>query len=166
MRYEYNDARLMLNAIKDFLKGPQSFAALDALVLHAALLKNKETLFTPKEIGVTMSDIVEKKYPGYKKAVFIQILCNLLPAKNRTSAINTKFFNIPYNSKKVYLFNEKIGKGTIAERNQKEFFRLLFSFLKVRRELKSRYKELLKEWQDAKHIFTSLSFWERYLGLN
>lgn len=166
MRYEYNDARLMLNAIKDFLKGPHSFAATDALALHTELLENRETLFTPKEVGVTMSDIVEKKYPDYKKAVFIQILCNLLPAKNRTSAINTKFFNIPYNSKKVYLFNAKIGKGTITERNQKEFFGLLFYFLKVRRELKSRYEELLREWQDAKHIFTSLSFWERYLGLN
>ena len=165
IRYEYTDAQLMLNAVRDFLKGPETFAATDGLKLHSELLKNKDILFSLEEAGVSPADIVEKKYPGFKKAVVIQIICNLLPAKKRICAVNTKYFNIPYNANKIYLYNEKIGKGTLTERNSKEFFRLLFSFLKVRQELKNKYKELLQDWQTAKPKFTNIAFWKKYLGL-
>ncbi|MBR4375913.1 MAG: hypothetical protein IKS91_02675, partial [Spirochaetia bacterium] len=80
--------------------------------------------------------------------------------------INSKYFNIPYTAEVVYLYNEKIGKGMVEKRNQKEFFRLLFAFLHIHRRLNKGYKQMLQEWQDAKSIFTSLSFWEKYLGLN
>lgn len=164
VRYEYTDAKLMLNALSDFLEGPETFATVDGLKLHSELLKNKDILFSPEEAGVSPADIVEKKYPGFKKAVVMQIICNLLPAKKRICAVNTKYFNIPYNANKIYLYNEKIGKGTLTERNSKEFFRLLFSFLKVRQELKNKYKKLLQDWQTAKPRFTSIAFWEKYLG--
>ena len=166
IRYAYEDAVLMLKGLRAFLEGPCAFIRLDAAELHSEFLKTKDMLFTPDEIGISREQIIDKKFSNFKKAVIIQILCNMLPAKKKICAINSKYFNIPYEAGVVYLYNEKIDKGTINKRNQKEFFRLLFSFLKVRWELKSRYKELLKEWQDAKHIFTSLSFWERYLRLN
>ncbi|MBR5017708.1 MAG: hypothetical protein IKX50_08270, partial [Spirochaetia bacterium] len=166
IRYEYADATLMLSGIEDFLKGPDVFAQLDAMSLHAELLKKKDISFIPEEIGISRDQIVEKRYTGFKRAVIIQFLCNLLPARKKICAINSKYFNIPYTAEVVYLYNEKIGKGMVEKRNQKEFFRLLFAFLHIHRRLNKGYKQMLQEWQDAKSIFTSLSFWEKYLGLN
>ena len=129
------------------------------------MLKNKDVLFTPEEVGVDRTDIIEKRYSSFKKAVIVQTLCNILPAKNKIFAINTKYFYIPYNAKQIYLYHEKMGKGTITQRSQKEFFSLLFSFFKIRKKLKKEYKQLLKDWQTEKPTFTSLPFWEKYLGL-
>ena len=165
IRYEYDDAELTLDAIRDFLKGPEVFAATDALALHTELLKQRDILLSPEDIGISRTDVIEKKYPNFKIAVIIQVLCNMLPAKNKIYAVNTKFFNIPYNAKQIYLYHEKLGKGTVSERNQKKFFTLLWAFLKVRKELKTRYKKMLYDWQKAKPIFTSIHFWENYLGL-
>ena len=166
VRYGYEDAGLLLAGVKDFLKGPEEFARVDAAALHTGLLKTKDILFTPEEIGVSQEQIVERKYSNFKKAVIMQILCNILPAKKRTYAINSKYFNIPYRADTVYLYNEKIGKGNIEKRNQRKFFQLLFSFLSVRRQLKKDYKQMLHRWQSAKPTFTSLPFWEKYLGLH
>ena len=166
IRYEYMEAQTILEAIQDFLDGPETFRTSDALALHTKLLKNKDVLFTPEEVGVDRTDIIEKRYSSFKKAVIVQTLCNIFPAKNKISAINTKYFYIPYNAKQIYLYHEKMGKGTITQRSQKEFFSLLFSFFKIRKKLKKEYKQLLKDWQAAKPTFTSLSFWEKYLGLN
>ena len=163
--YDYEDAAFILAGIEDFLKGPDAFASLDAMALHNELLKKKDNLLTPEEVGVSKEQIIEKKYSNYKKAIIIQFLCNLLPAQKKICAINSKYFNIPYFADKVYLYNEKMGKGTISNRNQKIFFRLLFSFLKLRKKLKKNFKHMQCEWQAAKPTLTSLSFWEKYLGL-
>lgn len=163
--YDYEYAKLIMAGLQDFLNGPEAFERLDAAELHKKLVMTKDIFLTPEEVGISREQIIDENYPNFKKAVVIQILYNMLPAKKNICAINSKYFNIPYKAEVVYLYNETIDKGTMNKRNQKEFFRLLFAFLKVRRELKSRYEELLKDWQDAKHIFTSLSFWERYLRL-
>ena len=165
IRYSYEDARLLLSGVQDFLKGPEEFTHMDAVALHTKLLKSKDILFTPEEIGITPGQILKKKYSNFKKAVIIQILCNLLPANDQICAINTKYYNIPYRANQTYLFDEKTGKGALNKRNTREFFGLLLSFLKIKKELKTKYKELHDKWQGAKPIFTSLSFWEKYLGI-
>lgn len=165
MRYEYADACLMLDGIVDFLKGANAFAGLDATKKHIELLKKKAITFTPEEVGVPRNSIIEKKCTNFKSAVIIQGLCNLLPAKKEICAINSKYFNIPYFADKVYLYDEKIGNGTINRRNQKEYFRLLFVFLGLQNKIKRNYNQLLQEWQEAKPMLTSLAFWEKYLGI-
>ena len=165
IRYEYSDARMMLDGLQDFLRGPNTFVTLDAVLLHEKLIENKELLFTPEDVGVSLDRIIKKRHPNLKKAVIIQVFCNLLPARKKICSINLEYYNIPYFADKVYLYNEKTGKGTINKRNQKEFFRLLFLFLALRRKLKKNFNRMLHDWQAAKPTLTSLSFWEKYLGL-
>ena len=163
--YSYEIAKLKLLAIQDFLKGPNTFISLDALALHTELLKRKGIYISPEKAGVDPNNIISERYPNFKLAVLVQVLCNLLPAKNKIRAINSRYLNIPYRAKKLYFYNEKINEGIIFERNNKEFFSLFFSFFKVQREIKKRYKELLKDWQASKSTMNSLSFWEGYLNL-
>ena len=157
--------RLMLDAISDFIKGPAVFMGLDAFDLHSALAKNNHKYVTPEEAGVSVGSVIKTKRSGIKKALCIQILCNLLPSFEKIRAIDSRYYSIPYTAKKTYLYNENLGMGIVCEKRPKEFFKLLFKFIKVRKELVGQYKKLLHDWQTAKPQMTSLAFWERYLGL-
>lgn len=165
-RYEYNRARLMLQALQDFLKGPETFIKLDALGLHETLLKNKITYITPEEVGVDRKAIVSRHHKNFLIAGLVQMFCNLLPAKNKVLAVNGKYYNIPYRAKKLYIYDDKIDKGYVLERNQKTFFKLLFNYIMTVWALFWGFDKLLHDWQEAKPTLTSLPFWEKYLGLN
>ena len=166
VRYGYDDAELILMAIKDFLKGPRYFIDCDALSLHSKLLKKKVVYCSPEAAGIDKGNIIKKRYSNYKKAVLIQFFCNFLPPKNTVRALNNRYYNIPYRASKLFLYNEKIEEGVVWKRDQKKFFIMLFSFLKVRFLLKINYKKLLNDWRQARSILNSLSFWEQYLGIN
>ena len=64
------------------------------------------------------------------------------------------------------MYDDKLDKGYILERNQKAFFKLLFLYQKLTLKLFCRYNRLLHDWQEAKPVLTGLPFWEQYLGLN
>ncbi len=166
IQYNYTNAGLMLNAMKAFLAGPEAFMQLDAIALHADLIKWYYTYITPEEAGVSLDKIREKQpFTERKKMMFIQTLCLMIPAFKKVQVIDTRYFALPYFAKKAYLYNKRLGKGVLHTRSLRKHFMLLFSFFKVRKELRRRYGELLQEWQTAKPAMTNLLFWEKYLGL-
>ncbi len=165
-RYEYGRARLMLQALQDFLKGPEPFIEQDALVLHQKLVENKVTFLSPEDSGVDRKSIVSRHHKSFLTAGLVQLFCNLLPTRDKVVAVDGRYFNIPYRAKKLYIYDAKSDKGYILERNQKAFFKLLFAYNSAAWKLFWRYKSLLHDWQNAKPTLTSLPFWEKYLGLN
>ena len=164
-RYDYKRASLILEALKDFLKGPQAFIEQDALALHQKLAGSKITFISPEEAGVDRNSIVRHHHKNFMVAGIIQLFCNLLPAKDSVWAVDGRYFNIPYRAKKLYIYDDKSDKGYILERSQKVFFKLFFAYNSAAWRLFWRYKGLLHDWQGAKPTLTSLSFWEKYLGL-
>ena len=165
IRYEYIEAQMMLNAIQDFLFGPSAFIEKDALSLHAKLNEAKKLYVSPSDLGIERDNIIKKGFSNYKRAFFIQFFWNLLPSRDTIKAMDIQYYNIPCNSKKIYLYNEKLDSGLLFERNIKKFFSLLFSFIKIVSTLNQQYKKQQQDWMAAKPILTSLPFWEKYLGL-
>ena len=165
-RYEYKRAQLIIDAVQDFLKGPSDFIAKDALTLHLRLLENKNAYISPEEAGVNRSSVVNHRHRNLLIAGIEQLFCNFLPTKDIVLAINTRYLNVPYRAKRLYMYDDKIDKGYVLERNQKAFFKLLFSYIKTVWKLFWGYSGLLHDWQEAKPTLTSLPFWEKYLGLN
>lgn len=165
-RYEYKKASLMLEALNDFLKGPQTFIKQDALALHQKLATNKIAFMSPEEAGVDRNKIVRRHHKNFLVAGIIQLFCNLLPAKDSVAAVDGRYFSIPYRAGKLFIYDNKSDKGYILKRDQKAFFRLLFGYIGATWKLFWRYKGLLHDWQEAKPTLTSLPFWEKYLGLN
>ncbi len=166
VQYNYDVAELILNAIQAFIKGPSAFISLNALTLHMDLLKRKYVYVKPQDIGISEECIKKEIYRKYKKGFIIQMLYMFLPVKNEIKAIKSQFFYLPNNYAKIYLYEEELGYGVIYQRDSKKAFKLLLSLIKIRRELKKNYNDLLNAWQDAKPTLTSLPFWEKYLGLN
>ena len=166
VQYNYEGAELILDAIQAFIKGPTAFIALNALALHMELLKKKSVYIAPQDIGFSRESIKKETYRNYKKSFLVQIIYLFIPVKNKIKAINSQFFYLPFNYAKLYLYEEEKEGGIIYHRNLKKAFELLFSLIKIRREIKRKYYDLLNAWQAAKPTLTSLSFWEKYLGLN
>lgn len=165
-RYEYKRAALIQKGMKDFLKGSAAFVGTDALSLHENLLENKITYITPEEAEISRNSIINYHHKNFLIAGLTQLFCNLLPAKDKVLAVDGKYFNIPYRAKKLYIYDDKIDKGYVLERNQKTFWGLLFSYIATIWNLFGRFNSLSRDWQAAKPTLTSLSFWEKYLGLN
>lgn len=165
-RYEYGRARLMLQALQDFLQGPDVFVSQDTVALHQNLLKDRLTFVFPEEAGVDRKVIVRRHHKNFFIAGTVQLFCNLLPAKDSVAAVDGRYFSIPYRAGKLFIYDNKSDKGYILKRDQKAFFRLLFGYIGATWKLFWRYKGLLHDWQEAKPTLTSLPFWEKYLGLN
>lgn len=165
IRYEYIETQMMLNAIQDFLSGPDAFIKNDALALHAKLSEAKKLYISPSDLGIKKDDIIRKGIPKCKRTFLIQFFWNLLPPRDAIKAMDIQYYNVPANSKKVYLYNEELDSGLLLERDIKKFFSLLFSFVKTIFVFNYQYKKQMHEWQNAKSVLTSLPFWEKYLGL-
>ncbi|MBR0318447.1 MAG: glycosyltransferase [Spirochaetia bacterium] len=165
IRYEYQSAEITIKAMDDFLKGSNYLINLNALQKHSELLRNKNSLFTLEEAGFSEEDIPKKKLSSYKKAVFLQMIGNLLPVNNIVKIVNIHFFDIPYRAKKIYIYNPEAKVGYLHERNIKKFFALLYKFYRLKREIIKKHSILVKDWTKGQKILTSLSFWEKYLGL-
>ena len=165
IRYEYIEAQMILNAIQDFLSGPAAFIKNDALSLHAKLSEAKKLYVSPSDLGIERDNIIKKGFSNYKRAFFIQLFWNLLPSRDTIKAMDIQYYNVPCNSKKVYLYNDKLDSGLLLERNINKFFSLLFLFIKTIYVLNHHYKKQMHDWQNARSILTSLPFWEKYLGL-
>ena len=164
-RYEYGRAMLILHALRDFLQGPETFINMDALGLHKTLLKNKITYITPEEAAVDRKNIINRHHKNFLIAGLVQLFCNLLPARDKVMAVDGKYYNIPYRAKKLYIYDDKIDKGYILERDQTVFFKLFFSYIISIWKLFLEYNDLLHDWQEAKPTLTGLPFWEKYLGI-
>ena len=165
MQYQYQDASLIVSAMEDFLKGSDDLIHLNALQKHSELMKSKYQAMTPADIGISEADICRKRYSDYKMAFFVQLLCNLLPASDKTRAADINFFTIPYRAKKFYIYNPKNNSGFLFERNQKKAFALLLAFYKAKRQIIKQYRNLIIDWEKGQKIMTSLPFWEKYLGI-
>ena len=165
VQYQYQDAYLMISAMQDFLKGSDALIQMNALQKHSELLKSKYQAIAPSDVGITEEDICRKRYPNFKNAFLIQLLCNLLPPVDKTRAADINFFDIPYRAKKFYIFNPKDKSGFLFERNQKMAFALLLAFYKAKRQIIKQHKNLIIDWKKGQKIMTSLPFWEKYLGI-
>ena len=165
IRYEYIETQMMLNAIQDFLSGPAAFIKNDALSLHAKLNESKKLYVSPSDLGIERDNIIRNGIPKCKRTFLTQFFWNILPPRDTIKAMDIQYYNVPTNSRKVYLYNEKLDSGLLLERDIKRFFSLLFSFMKTMFVLNYQYKKQMHDWQNAKPVLTSLPFWEKYLGL-
>ena len=165
IRYEYIETQMMLNAIQDFLSGPAAFIKNDALSLHAKLNEAKKLYVSLSDLGIERDNIIRNGIPKCKRTFLTQFFWNILPSRDTIKAMDIQYYNVPTNSRKVYLYNEKLDSGLLLERDIKKFFSLLFSFMKTMFVLNYQYKRQMHDWQNAKSVLTSLPFWEKYLGL-
>ncbi len=164
MRYRYQVIDCIFYAIDDYFKGPDYFMSLDPIENHKMLSRfNYE--FTEPE-GIDLDKLEVKKAKDLPSNIYMKsALCWFLPPQNKTRICGLEDTGLPYNAKRVFLYDENRKQGFMAERDYKEAFRLTKEYARISKLILEHYDEVTKEWADRKKEYTSLKYWEKYLQI-
>ena len=174
--YNYEDSRLVLDAVEDYLKGMDWLVSQKPDVLHRSVsdkaykLKNLEKLdfeYSEKEFQRSMRE----KDRGIRK-LFRIITFNgyLLPAKgdrivstsiglNRMRLINF------YRARRVLHYDFYTKRGYVTEKSYSKLVKIYWRAALVCLMVFAKYDRERKEYEKAFDKVTTIDFWNRFLGL-
>ena len=166
LRYRYEVEECVFEAIEDFFKGPDYFMNLDPIEKHKSLAKYNYK-FAPPDATIDLSKIQKTRVDELPKGVFLKAaLCWLLPAKNEVRVCHLEDIGVAYNYKKLYLYDRFRGEGFLTEKSYKRAISVVLHYFKLRRMMLRDYDKVRQEWVAKKKEYTSLEFWEKYLGIS
>lgn len=168
--YNYASAKACICALEDVGKGPSFFEHnIDAanLIKKIALLRPSEKL-TPGQRPSDVDNIRIHAESNWRK-FFRRITMNgfFLPSfmlRRRCVYQNKDFravFREVFGYQKIYYENLSSGMGYVAEHNKKNFFALLFSFLKICLFYFFNFKKLQADYEGSWQKMTSEDFWRK-----
>ena len=176
-RFSYNNAQQILDAINDFLKGPEFLRNLDgeaSVKAHSAL---NEKYVPLEELPVRLNVRSEDPY-GYKRlGIFSKILYvltlngHLLPGfllRKQPQVIAYDWFFVPgRNFRRKYLIAVNPNDETAHMRtiNRRRCFSLLRKYRKTMKNYKKNHAAVETAYKNAFSEFISESFWKEYLGI-
>lgn len=177
LRFNYKAAEFLLDAIRDYLKGPSFIEEekcqerLSSMSKRNAVLKNIEEL---TEIPVNISDVYildDRKFLEsllYKVTFNGHILWPKSKLRNDLPVVAYDWFYNPQRQafrKRVISVNPFTKEGEIREQNRKEFKRLIKEAKIVIKEYKKNKDAVNEEYYKKRSYLVSNEFWEKYLEL-
>lgn len=177
-RFSYNGATLILDAIEDFLKGPDFFAR----DLGESIMKKNAKLSTHlKSIEHNYPDMhidFEKVYdnpPLSKIERFIYQLTDnghrFIPSfmlRKNTPAIPYDWENCPkkqYLVKQVLAVNSNEKTADLRKMDKKKYKELMKRYKKVIKQYNKNNAKVSAEYHAKQKYFTSIEFWNKYLEI-
>ncbi len=164
MRYKYEAAQICFQGFEDFYKGPSYFLSLDPEANHKRVGAANYKYETP--IGIDLKKMRNRRYEEFPKYVPIaEVLCHLIPSFKDLQIVSETDIGYGFLAKRVYMYDRSKQKGYMVERSMKKTMQCLGHYFKLVKMIQNDTDRVMKEWQEAKKEFTSLAFWEKYLGL-
>lgn len=181
--YRYNDARLILKAYQDFLKGVDFFYYTDGETLHKNIMENSKKLFNYKELETIGKPYIYNKLVDIKnilpesrlhKIIRLMTLNGyLLPSvfmKKGASSYNTIeltearpiFF---YRYKTVLQVDLPGQKGFVGTLDRMSFCKILLDTINISIKIIFNYKQTLKDYKNNISKIKDIDFWSKYLDL-
>lgn len=176
MRFRYEGAELLLEAVEDYCKGPEFLRTASGIEIIKEKSKKNEKLKPLSEF----SDVVVERENLYKDIPYskvTQLLHRLtynghfLPEKMLTEEIAV----IPYDwflalgkqyrHKRLLAVNPHTLEGNLRIMDRKRGRKLYKRAKKVFRKCRKENSKLQRQYAESAKEFTSLAFWEKYLGL-
>lgn len=176
MRFNYNSAELLLDALDDYMKGPDFLKKpLGEEIIKEKSKKNEklvplsEISQVPVEIGSLYTDAPYSKveflihrltYNGHK-----------LPKrmlKEETAVIPYDWFcaiGKQYLHKRLLAVNPHTMEGAIRQMDKKRASQIRKRASKTFKQCRKRQPELTKLYHEKQKEFTSIEFWKEYLGI-
>lgn len=166
VRYRYEAAEVSFRGIEDFYRGPEYFMRLDPIKLHTRLGKYNYTYTDPEEEDIDISEIRDRPYESYPKFIpEVELLFWLIPSFRDYVVVSEKDIAYGFGARKVYLFDRNRGQGFMVERNAAKTFHALQHYATVAKKILTETDSVMDRWEAKKPQYTSLKFWEKYLGL-
>ncbi len=183
LRYRYDDAALVVEAVEDFLKGPEYLSSLNPeeknmeIIHKGYALKPLDELTDDPEVireieAYSNPETVEEIYDNRIKRnkLFYAATANgwIFPAKK------DKVYPFPmgiwpyalFRKKEIILFDPDTHKGIRGKKSYRLLMRSIGYYLKINRLLNAHYKDAQKAYREAFPYLTSLASWRKYLKLD
>lgn len=165
-RYRYQDAEICYEAVNDFYKGPEFFMKLDPLEKHAELARYNYKYEDLSAYGLTEEQVEEKGFHNHYVAWTIWAIIRwILPCTRDLKVAGLRDSGIAFGARRVFHYDEEKRKGYMTEKSYARGWKDFVDYCKMVKKIKGNHEVMMKEWAEAKKEFTSLRYWEKYLGL-
>lgn len=178
-RYNYVGCDLLLDAIEDFLKGPEFIMKPEGEMIMKKQAARVQPLVDVRQnfpkIKVDYNDIYqfykgkifsEHKMKRYMKTHNWQLLPKFM-MNHEPAVVAYDWFDIPekqYRHDVVLAVNPHNQTGVLRYRSRKEYLRLMKRYRKIKRDYRRELQEVTQKYQNAKNQITGVEFWESYLN--
>lgn len=175
-KFAYNNVELVLQAIEDYLAGPEYLMNMDA----EAKMKSTAAMNTPSVdlgdfVGVDMDDLWEDKPRSFfsRAVMYVTRNCqrlfpNALLHKDSIGVPNDFLWsplNRVFKRTRIVMLNEDRKTGVIRRRDDERFKELFARWKRAKKAFKVRKAEVAEKWREAYPKMMSIEFWEKYLGI-
>jgi galactofuranosylgalactofuranosylrhamnosyl-N-acetylglucosaminyl-diphospho-decaprenol beta-1,5/1,6-galactofuranosyltransferase len=182
--YRYETAEKIIQAARDFLKGPQYITTLDPPENHRCVSATSEK---PSKNGgqYFLYSKLEKSINQTETTLhflFRHLTCNghLLPASkvrvNKAIVVGDKRFKVvpfwggrtlnAFGAHQVLYYNSQTGDGFIVHIDRVRFFQLSGELIGLCVLFLLKYSSTRKSYRSSFSRFTTVEFWKGYLGLS
>ncbi len=176
LRFNYNSAELLMDAIDDYLKGPEFFEIPDGeRIMKEKGAKNEkmEPLSKFKQISVDLDAVYGDGERGkleklIYRLTFNGLFCPDFMIKKEPVVIAYDWFYAPhrqYLRKNLLAVNPHMQTGAMRTLDKKRGRELFKRYRKTFGEFEQNQKTVKKKYQEKKEYLTSYEFWKKYLGL-
>lgn len=176
LRFNYNSAELLMDAIDDYLKGPEFFKKPDGeRIMKEKGAKNEklEPLSKFKQIPVDLDTVYGDEPRGavekfIYRLTFNGLFCPDFLLKKEPAVIAYDWFYSPhrqYLRKQLLAVNPHMQTGAIRTLDKKRGRKLLQRYRKTFQEFEKQQQTVREKYQAEKEYLTSYEFWKKYLGL-
>lgn len=174
-KFNYKGAALLLDAVEDFLKGPEYFVSLDLfeklsekrnadnklekITDDVRKFINYETLYTYEPVSRGKKLIYDYTYNGQARIPNTFI-------KNKIGVIPYGWGYFPGKQclvNKIIAVDVESDKYVVYEKNRNEFQRLKNQFLKVKNKYLNCKQSVEEQYQSYLYKITDVKFWNKYL---
>lgn len=170
VRYRYKECEFLIQAYKDYLKGPEWLRKYDnAEYLEEKILNNYEI----KEINEALDYKIYEERLNFvetsfrKKIRILTINGYLLPAnKNVVAPMSNYNSSVSFRAKRIINYDFIRQRGYITERSYKEALKYIFKMLEMFVELDFKFKKLKNMYKNDFSTAIELKTWKRKLNLN
>jgi galactofuranosylgalactofuranosylrhamnosyl-N-acetylglucosaminyl-diphospho-decaprenol beta-1,5/1,6-galactofuranosyltransferase len=175
--FNYNTAKMYIQAFEDFLKGPEFIKENDSETLHSTICESakshKSQTLTTSPINLPEDYQIIKVGKLQKLMSLLTLNGHLLPKfMIRDESV---FINYPekaterdsickaFTKKRLVLKYKEVPVLYYNELDNKAAFSILSAWIKSVIESSFKWSNVTKKWQKSAKEFTSMPFWQQYL---
>ncbi len=190
--FEYNYAEMIVKGFEDYVKGPDFLKSADPEILHSNIIKLSKSYKTQRSAEVSSGGALsqaqnlqhnyspnnqiyqESRDINLKKIISLLTINGHLLPNFLISNDDVFVWLAPdypgqrykaFAKKRVSIFREKVACLYQNELDKSAGFNLLTRWFKLAARSSIRWSAISTEWKNASKELTSISFWQKYLGI-
>lgn len=178
MRFSYDTAELILQALEDFMKGPEFIMQPqgDKIVAERYKLNDKFSPLSKVQGGdAVQTDNIKADLPlRFENRLFLKLTwngqrwCPKFLENPNLAAIQADWVLQPERSARrtqLLAVNPYEGTGVVYRKDRKRFKELMQRYKKLVKEFEKNRDKIYQQYQEKRDYLTSEEFWREYLGI-